>query len=169
MKHLFLAALALFIPFVLSPAAAGKRIAPAPIALRVAQSEVVVVGRVTAIEDKTVKAERYPGDTEKGEFQVAVVKIEDPILGARGLTHVKVGFLPGGRFPRRGPDQNLEKDKEYCLFLTPQAGVSFHRARNYFDIVPKQGSDFDKQVAEAKRYAKLLADPMAGLKAKDAE
>lgn len=175
MQRLFLSALALLLPIVLSSAAAGKAIAPSPIALRVAQSEVVVVGKVTAIENKTVKAERWTGDTEKADFQVAVVKIEDPILGAKGLTHVKVGFIPvgtgggSGRFPRRGLYQNLEKDKEYCLFLTPQAGASFYRARNYFDIVLKQGNEFEKQVADAKKYAKLLADPNAGLKAKDAE
>jgi len=172
MQRLFLSGL--FLSLALSSAAAGKAIAPSPIALRVAMSEAVVVGKVTAIEEKTIRAERWPGDTEKGDFQVAIIKIEEPILGAKGLTHLKVGFIPvgtggPGRFPRRGLYQNLEKDKEYCLFLTPQGGVSFLRARNYFDIVQKQGSEFEKQVADAKKYAKRLADSTAGLKSKDAE
>src|SRR5262245_6716279 len=80
----------------LSPAALpahGLMAPPPPISQRVAQAPVVVVGKVTAIEDKTVSATPYPGVKEKSEYHVAVVKIEDALVGAKGLTHIKVGFL----------------------------------------------------------------------------
>jgi hypothetical protein len=42
-------------------------------------------------------------------------------------------------------------------------------AQNYYDAsVKKDNPNFDKEVDEAKRCAKLLADPMASLKAKEA-
>src|ERR1043166_9204241 len=82
------------------PAASGKMIAPPPISLRVANADVVIVGKVTAIEDRTVRAPRWPGDKEGGEFHVAVVKVEEALVGAKGLTHLKVCFLPSGPRPR---------------------------------------------------------------------
>src|SRR5260370_4270676 len=84
-----------------SAPAFGKRIAPLPIPLRVAQADVVVVGKVTAIEDKTIKAERFPGDKQMADYKVAVVKVEEALLGAKGLTHVRVGFVPSAGGPRR--------------------------------------------------------------------
>src|SRR5262245_28318074 len=67
-------------------------VAPAPIPNRVATSDLDVVGRVVSFEEKKIKAERYPGDPDKDStFRIAVIKVEDPILGARGLTHIKVG------------------------------------------------------------------------------
>src|SRR5581483_6143826 len=73
--------------------ARAMMIAPAPIPQRVAQSEVVAVGKVTAVEDKTVSAPQFPGAKDKVEYRIAVVKISDHLLGAKGETHVKVGFV----------------------------------------------------------------------------
>src|SRR4051794_6877488 len=67
-------------------------IAPSPLAQRVVTADVVVVGTVTSLEPKTIRAARFPGDREKGEYRVAVVKVEEGLVGARGLTHVRVGF-----------------------------------------------------------------------------
>jgi hypothetical protein len=149
-------------------------ILPPPIALRVAQSSTVVVGKVESIEDKTVAAKRNPNDNDKAEYQIAVVKIEAPILGAKGITHVRVGFLPpppvrpGGGI--RPPISNvrpfsLVKDQEVLLFLHPHFDGNFLTGTNSFDVVDKQGNaNFEKEVAEAKTAGKLLADPTAGLK-----
>src|SRR5262249_11390638 len=45
----------------------------------------------------------------------------------------------------------------------------FYTAQNYFDVIDKKSPNFAKELAEAKKAAKLLADPKAGLKAKDAD
>jgi hypothetical protein len=175
-----LAGLALLL--VVLPAAA-MMIAPSPIPQRVAQADVVVVGKVTAIEDKTVSASSFPGVKDKVEYTIAVIKIKDAFLGAKGLTHIKVGYVvpkelpaqPGGgpiRLPiRRGPQIKFEVDQEACVFLKKHHEGDFYVAQAYFDVIDKKqaGENFDKQVEEAKKAAKLLADPKASLKSKDAD
>src|SRR4051812_14947510 len=83
--------------------ARAMMIAPAPIAQRVATSDLVVVGKVTSIEEKAVKAARFPGAGDTAEYRIALVKVEDAILGARGITHIRVGFLPPPPPPQGGP------------------------------------------------------------------
>jgi hypothetical protein len=147
-------------------------ILPPPVPIRVAQASTVVVGKVEKIEDKTVSAKRYPNDTDKGEYQIAVIKITDPVLGAKGLTHVRVGVLPpppvrpgGVRPPIGNKPVTFTKDQEVLLFLQPHFDGNFLNAPAFFDAVDKQGNaNFEKEIAEAKQSAKLLADPAAGLK-----
>jgi hypothetical protein len=158
-------------------------VAPPPIGQRVALADKVLVGKVVSIEPKSVKASRYPGDMEKGEFRIAVVKIEEGILGTKGLTHVRVGFLPppppddegnpGEVRPRlssRRPQVTLAKDEEVFLFLRAHPEGTFFTAPQFFDVIRKttgkqENPEFAKQVAEAKRSAKRLEDPKASLKA----
>jgi hypothetical protein len=178
-----LAGLGLLLAALPAPAKA-MMIAPAPIPQRVAQADVVVTGKVTAIEDKTVAATPAPGAKDKVEYTVAVIKVQDDILGAKGLTHIKVGFIvpkeapappakPGGpvRLPiRRGPVVKFEVDQEVLVFLKKHHDGDFYIAQAYFDVVDKKvAPDFDKQVELAKKCAKALADPMASLKSKDAD
>src|SRR5262245_53319735 len=89
-------------------AARALMMAPAPIPNRVATSDVVVVGKVVSFEEKKVKAERFPGDQDKNsEFRIAVIKVEDPILGAKGLTHIKVGTWVPPPPPPDTPDRPI--------------------------------------------------------------
>lgn len=155
--------------------------APAPIQDRVAQAQVIIVGKVTAIEQKPISARPAPGG-QPVEYQVAVVQVGEALVGAKGLTHVRVGFIPPQavappdptnpiRIPiRRYPSVNLTKDQEVCLFLTPHASESFFVAPMYYDVIDKKSNpNFDKEVALVRRCTKVLADPNAGLKSKDGE
>jgi hypothetical protein len=150
-------------------AAAGP-MAPAPhLSQRVAVADTIVTGKVVSIEEKTVQALPHVGAPEKAEYQVAVVKVDDPILKAKGLTHVRVGFLPNNPAFRRTAPVTLAKDQEVCLFLQPHADANFLVATMYYDIIDKKtNTNFEKEVAEVKRLGKLLSDPKAGLAAKDA-
>jgi hypothetical protein len=160
--------------------ASAMMIAPAPIPQRVAQAEVIVFGKVTAIEDKTVSATMFPGAKDKTEYHVAVIKVADDILGAKGLTHVKVGFVipkelpapPGGpiRPPiRRYPTVKFEVDQQVCVFLKKHHEGDFYVASAYYDVIDKKSPNFEKEVEQAKKCAKALADPKASLKSKDAD
>jgi hypothetical protein len=150
-------------------------ILPPPIATRVAQSTTVVVGKVESIEEKTIQAKRFPMDTEKGEYQIAVIKIDDAILGAKGLTHVRVGFVPeptGRPIIRPGGARpvSFAKDQEVLVFLQPHFDGNFLFAPFVYDVVNKQGNQtFEKDVTAAKLYAKMLAEPMTALKAEKLE
>jgi hypothetical protein len=131
---------------------------------------------VTSIEEKTVSVEPVPGVKEKVEYIIAVVKVDDAILGAKGLTHVKVGFQapqaggPGRPIrPGLGRGQaKLEKDQEVLLFLSPHHGGEFEIMPAYFDMVDKKTDTFEKDVEASKKYVKLIAEPEKGLKSKDA-
>jgi hypothetical protein len=159
-----------------APAAAGGYSPPAPIPQRVALSEVVVVGKVTGFADKTVAVPKAPGEAATVEYQVAIVRVDDPILGAKGVKEVKVGFVPPAAredgppdTPRRGPGGGLAVDQEALFFLIPHPDGPFYIPVGFYDVIDKSDRAFEKSVEEAKRCAKLLADPKAGLTAKSAE
>ncbi len=137
---------------------------------RVAVADRIVVGTVVSVEEKPVLAFPNPGARVKAEYQIAIVKVDDPVLNAAGLTHVRVGFLPGqGAKTARPQGLNLAKDQEVCLFLQPHFEANFHTWTNYYDVFDKKTTpSYDKQVEEVKRLAKLLADPKAGLTSKSA-
>jgi hypothetical protein len=164
----------------LSPARALV-IAPQPIAQRVATADCVVFGKVIGFGDKTVSVPAFPGVKDKQEYQIALVKIETNVLGAKGMKEIRVGFIPppppppvdgnGGnprifRKPFRGVTFTL--NQEACLFLTKHHEGDFYTAPMYFSVINKQGNaNFDKEMDEVKHGAKLLADPKAGLAAED--
>jgi hypothetical protein len=155
-------------------------IAPAPIAQRVAVADAVVVGKVTAFGDKLISAAApFPGN--KVDYQIAIVRIDEALLGAKGAKEIKVGFLPpapsvpgSGPGPvqiiKRRPGFILSLDQEACLFLTKHPDADFYIGQNYFDVINKKGNArFDTEMDEVKRCVKLLADPAASLKADNAD
>ena len=156
----------------------AMKIAPPAPGVRAATATVIVVGKVESIEEKTVAAKPFPGATEKAEYKIAVIKVEDPILGAKGVTYVRVGFVlpppppmgkPGGPIRIGGPGRynlTFAKDQEGIFFLTPHADGNFLIAQTYNDFVNKQGNpNFDKEVAETKKFIKILDNPKDSLKA----
>ncbi len=154
---------------------AKRAIRFSPLPERVATADAVVIGKVTGIEDKTISAEPSPGVKEKAEYQIAVVKIEDGVLGTKGLTHVKIGTIkvpegrpiirPGGYAPPK-----LSVDQEGVFFLQKHPTESFYVLQGAMSVVNKAGNDnFEKEAARVKECAKLLADPKAGLKSKSAD
>ncbi|HZY89548.1 MAG TPA: hypothetical protein VFE78_32295 [Gemmataceae bacterium] len=155
--------------------AKAMMIAPPVLSQRVATADAVVVGKVTGFADKSVAAVRYPGGTDTVNYQIALVKVEDVLLGPKGAKTVRVGFLPppppappGGRgarpMLRRYPQANLTVNQEACLFLTKHPAGDFYVLAAYYDVLSKAGNvNFEKEVAEVRRCAKLLAGPKAGL------
>ena len=71
---------------------------PSP-SMRAAQTTVVFVGKVTEIEPETIDVPAYRGADYKVKYKVAIVKVDEPIIGAKGLTKVRVGF------PAEAPSQ----------------------------------------------------------------
>jgi hypothetical protein len=146
---------------------------------RVATAEIVIVGKVTAIEDKTVMAPRFPGDANKAEYKIALVQITDALKAPKGLTTVRLGYVPTpvvvpGPGPIRRPINRFPQftptvGQEVCLLLTKHADADFHIVNTNFDAIDKKAVNFDKEVALIKRCLKLLDDPNASLKAKDAQ
>jgi len=161
--------------------ARAMMIAPAPIPQRVAQSDAVVIGKVTGFGDKLVNAKAIFGDA-KVDYQIAIVRVEDAFLGAKDAKEIKVGFVPPPPPPvpmpgpgpvliiKRHPQFNLTLDQEACLFLVKHPTEDFYVGVQYYDFINKTGdANFDKSMDEVRRAAKLLADPAAGFKSKEAD
>jgi hypothetical protein len=175
-----LASLVVLTLFTLAPAQA-MRIAPAALPQRLATADMVVIGKVIGFEDKTVEASRFPNDMEKGRYMVAIVKIDEVVLGNKALKEVRVGFIPPVVTPpnpqpgpivrpgiRRAPQVNLLKDMEACFILSKNADGGFYYAPIFEDVIQKKdNANFDKDAADARHCAKLLANTKAGLEAKD--
>jgi len=172
-----LAGLACLMVMAAAVTAKALMIAPAPIPLRVAGAGAVVVGKVTALAEKTEKAEMFKGDTR--DMQVATVKVEQELLGKPGK-EIKVAFFPpvavrpgGGIRPpiRRFPSVQLVADQEALMLLTPhptKKGV--YMVGDYASVINKKDNpNFATELAEVKKATKILANPMAGLKSKDAD
>jgi hypothetical protein len=156
--------------------ASAMMIAPAPLAQRVATADCIVVGKVTGFGDKTVKATRFPGEKEKVDYQIALVRIETNIQGAKDRKEIRVGFVPPMAVPAGGPirpvlrrpmSPTLVLNQEALLFLTKHHNEDFYVVPMYFSVVNKQGNaNFKQEVEEVRRCVRLLADPKAGLEAK---
>jgi hypothetical protein len=157
-----------------SPAQALK-IRMSPLPERVAQADAVVVGKVTEIEKKPVSAKPFPDAEDKMEYQVAVVEITNGIRGTGGLTHVRVAFPPPEPDApprpgiRRGPVMTLTKGQEGCFFLQQHFAENFYVMQPSAPSLDAKSDTFKEEVALAERFAKLLAEPMNGLKSKDVE
>jgi hypothetical protein len=152
-------------------------IAPPPVGQRLINTDTVVVGKVTSIEEKTVGASPWPG-APKATYKVAVVKIGEDIKGMKGLTSIRVGFVPSIAVPapegprirpvRPMPAVSLVVGQEAIFFLKKHHDQDFYVPPMYFDIVNKEGNaNFDKDVAMLKKAAKVLQNPTESLKVKD--
>lgn len=164
------------IAVVIATPAEGKRAAqPAPV-VRAIRADLVVVGKVTAIEKETVEA-ALPGDTVKQTYRVAVVKVDTILSGAADLTHVKVGFLPPPPVdpnvplpPRRGyPPVVLAEGQSGLYFLTKHPTAAFHVISPMFPPVDAAADNYKTELETVKRALAVLADPTKHLKTEKAE
>src|SRR5262245_43002026 len=176
-KKLILAGAACLVTMIAAAQAKALMIAPPPTVLRVANTDLVVVGKVTGYGPKMVKSELFKGDDR--EMQIALVKVGDTLLGKVGK-EIKVGFFPavaqpgGGPRPRPirpGMSVQLKQDEESLLFLTKHpTQKDVYMASNYYDAIAKKDNpNFAKEIEQVKKAAKLLAKPSDGLKSKDAD
>lgn len=144
---------------------------------QVIQAEVIVVGKVADLEKDLVRAAQSPGGPKVG-YQVATVKITEGLAGAKGVTHVRVGFVPapaqpngfegkGRRLPNYAVSQNLTSGQEGCLFLRKHPEEDFYVQTPNGTIIDKSRQNYDKELERIKRYVKAIEDPMASLKAKE--
>lgn len=156
---------------VLAPFAPAKR-APSPNPIqRALQAEVVVVGKVSAIEKETVDAAEAPG-TPKVAHKIAVIKVESALSGAANLTHVKIGFVPADpNAPRRsGPAPTaLVEGQEALFFLAKHPSGLFYTFNWMSSPVDATADNFKSVIASVKKALEVVADPMKAFKAEKAE
>ncbi len=145
----------------LAACAFGERVAPPPLDVRVARAELVVLGKVVRVEDRTVDLPASPGAKERHAFRVAVVEVKERLAGPSGSKTLKLAYLPPGR---RDALFTLKAGDEWLLFLTRQHGTGYYRAALYGDVE----TPVAELAAQARKAGKLLANPLGGLRSKDA-
>jgi hypothetical protein len=157
-----------------SEARAGVIAVPPPGPNRVANADAVIVGKVEGIEPQDVKAGNVA-------YRVAVVRIDETLRGGNSGKTLRVGFvpLPTPKGGDKGPfvvssgarDVQLQAGQEGLFVLTKKAKEGFHVLGGpvgYF-VASAKNPDFDKEVRLAKVAARIMDNPQAALKSKDAE
>lgn len=160
----------------------AKRIAFFTPVQKIARADAVVVGKVGSIEKEPVSVAQFPNDPNKVDYKVAVVKVENGLIGADNTTHIKVGFIPAppadpnspavppGRPGRGGlPAVTLAEGTEGLFYLTKHHSGKFYTINPIMAPVDAKADDYKKQVELAKKAAAVLADPAKALKADKAD
>ena len=144
---------------------------------RVVVADAIVIGKVVAIEDKDVEATMFPGAPMKATYKVASIKVEASLSGLKGVTHMRVGFMPlaalgggGGRpiRPRPGMNPQLTVGEEGVFFLAKHHDADFMIVPPSVMHLDKKVDGYEKQVEFVRKAIKLMADPLKSLKAEDA-
>jgi hypothetical protein len=141
----------------------------------------VIVGKVVDVDRDEVEAAPFRGAPKERmlKYKVANLQIQERVLGAGGITRIRVGFpadgrpafamtvaataTVGGPVPRVSFD--LPTGTEVCIPLAKHPNADF-----YVMVGPptyKKDPSFAKEVDKLKMYAKAISDPVAALKAKD--
>ncbi|MCS6866105.1 MAG: hypothetical protein RMJ56_04780, partial [Gemmataceae bacterium] len=149
---------------------------------KLVRADAVIVGKITAIEKDTVSASQYPGDPNKVDYKVAVIKVDVPILGADNLTHIKLGFIPPPPAapgdpavppvrPGRGglPPVNIAEGVEGLFYLTKHHSGSFYIINPIMAPTEAKAENYKKELELAKKGAAALADPIKALKSTQAD
>jgi hypothetical protein len=139
------------------PAPACGYVTPSPL-VQFALADCVVVGQVTAIEDKTQLALPSPGAPQKVDHRIAVVRVLNPLKGAQGLTHVRIGIAA---------PQTLPTGYEACFFLMHHCEEPFFISGMIYPTGNENNLGFGKDIAEYQRWGRLLDEPLTALQSKD--
>jgi len=152
------------------PARGGTLPADAlPIPNRVATADLVVAGKVTAVEDKGVMAAPSPG-ANKVEYRVAVVTLGDGLPAPANVKTVRLGFVPTPPMVVINPPPfQPAVGTEGVFLLNKNADGDFYVAHGQLQFISKNNPNFDKDIAQVRRCLKILEDPDAALKGTNAE
>jgi hypothetical protein len=160
-----------FIPLILACAAIpalASTIRDSPVPERMAEADVVVLGKVTLLEKTSVTG------ADGNRLRLVRVNVEEDLLGTAGKTPLRVGFI----FSRDNAlleTPVLRRGQKVCLFLTREKGVGFYRilgaqgAAGDPPAISEAFDEYEKTVAAVRRAAPLLRNLPAGLVSKNPE
>jgi hypothetical protein len=168
-----IAAILLCLAAVAGAASAGVIALPPPGPARVANSNMVLVGKVESLEPQDVKVGTI-------NYRIAVVKITDGIKGVKeGTKTVRIGFEPIEKPDGKGPivirtgarPVQLEAGQGGLFLLRKHDKQDFYVIGGVvgYYVNSDKNKDFDAEVKAAKAATKVVDNPLAALKSKDAE
>jgi hypothetical protein len=149
-----------------------------PLIERIIAADCIVMGKVVDAEKEAPRASVRPGSSTKAEYKLVSIKIDDAIIGAKGATQLRVGFVAPSKVAA-GNSQTavtvldfspqLEVGQEGCFFLSRHRELDAFVTAESCPPLDKKNKETEQQVAFVRKAVKLLADPAAGLRSNDAE
>lgn len=132
----------------------------------VSTCDVVVLGKVKSIEEKTVVTGTFSHDVYHYEHKVAVIAVDEVIVGPKDLREVRVAFKAVYSTQPLLKNQELAVDQEGCFALKRHYEKDFYiSSLTEF----KTGPNYERNIAQIKQAGKCLRDTLAGLKSKEPE
>jgi hypothetical protein len=151
---------------------------------KVVQSDVIVVGKVQALEEKPVEASPFPGSPQKTPYTIASIRITESLAGVKNVTNIRVGFIPQPKSepatdpavpirpirPRGGmANPELKVGQEGCFFLQKHPDGDFLVLTPMAHPVDAKDENFKKQLELIQKSLKMLAEPVVALQSKNAD
>jgi hypothetical protein len=143
-----------------------------PLPERIALADLIVVGKITSIDAELVEALPVlpiPGVTNRVMYRIVNITVDKPLLGAKAVTRVRVGFVPpaDNRKPARFSLAGLALDQEGCFFLRKHPHEPFYVVSASYDVIDKaDAKEYGRELADLTRCIRLLANVQGGLRAK---
>lgn len=154
---------------------------------KITSSDNIVIGQVVAILDQDIEAKPVPNVNNTVPYRIALIRVSDNIKGKVGET-IKVGFqvpqqiqpqpLPGGGirpvpirpgFGRGGMQLTVGMDGLFFL-KKHHEGKFMEMSAPYGSYVNRENNEgFDDEVKLTNQTMKVIENPMASLKSKDAD
>jgi len=147
---------------------------------RVVQSDLVVSGRVVALEPKDVEAVLAAAPPYRVDYRIAAAKVHEVLHGQKDVKEIRLGFI--------SPGQDLKVDKagkpnppiapstlqpftvgqDGLFFLRRHHQSDFHVSFAFFGGFYGRGNDdFMKTLEDVRRLNKVLEAPLEALKAEN--
>jgi hypothetical protein len=146
-----------------------------PLPERIALADLIVIGKVTSLDSEPIDALPLlpiPGVSKQVTYRIVNITVSKPLLGAKAVTRVRVGFVPpmDSRKPAPFKLARLALHQDGCFFLRKHPQEPFYVASASYDVMDKtDAKEYSRELAELTRCMRLLADPQAGLRAKQAD
>ncbi len=143
---------------------------------RLVLAQVVVVGTVTAIEDKDIDLPFTPNGPATVKYKVAVVKVSDTIKGTERVQTVRIAFQlpptvnPKIKLPRLPRNPELKTGQEGLFYLTKHFKEPVYQLVGMPGVVLRDpnGQTFANEITKVKHKVRLLRAPLESLRSSTA-
>jgi hypothetical protein len=131
----------------------------------VAQADLVVAGRVTAVENESVEAKPLPSSADKATYRVLGMKADEILLGDKMAKKIRVGYIVKAT-PTTPPPQmlSIEVGRAGLFFLKKHHQEDFYVNFAFFNGFLSRGPEFAQNLEVARKMVNILDDPVAALK-----
>jgi hypothetical protein len=160
------------------PRAIGAAEIPLPDSI--VRADVVVRGKITKLEEKSIETSPHPGAKDKVAYRVAVIKVEETLRGDKSAKEIRLGFVPPTSYKtgKAGVPEPYVYPAETRTFKPNDEGLFIlkkHYEEPFFvnfslfkSFVPAGAREFDKDLELSRQLAEILAKPAAALKVDNA-